>query len=101
MHGNFQVEKEAFEEAEKERRAREEEVVNPIAWGFESGISCILFEYLLKSLNCYLCRKLKGQERRVKRGEERGTIDIETRDIEEGYLICLYLFFSKAVFFFF
>ena len=99
MYGKFQAEKEAFEEAEKERRAREEEVVSLIAWGYESGISFILSEYLLKSLNCYLCRKLKGQERRLKRGEERGTINIETWDIEKGYFICLYLFFSKTVFF--
>lgn len=39
--GKVQAEKEALEEAEKERRAREEEVVYLIAWGFESNISVL------------------------------------------------------------
>jgi hypothetical protein len=88
----FQIEKEAFEEAEKERRAREEEVMNLkfkcfcnfVTWHY-SFTDQFLSEYsVIEHVIGWLCRTLKEQERKVNGGGMRGIVGTEIEGATEG-----------------
>lgn len=88
----FQIEKEAFEEAEKERRAREEEVIimnfkcfcNVVTWHY-SFTDRFLSDYsVIEHVIGWLCRKVKGQERKVNRGGGIGIVDTAIEGATEG-----------------